>query len=157
MDKNTLCSMFPELAFAKEADAFLSACPDMAVPEQLRARKINRIELKSLLSSGGLRINPGKDSFSVQLNDLGKTNEWAETLGHEIGHTFHFDISVRPLLDLCAGCRKDKDKIGKFEMIENFCNEFSRRWSEINVKEKVAERIKNTLSLVFQTWSATTS
>lgn len=152
MNQDTLCFLFPTLLFARDADLFLASCRNLAISQQLATRNIRRVELASLFSSGGIGVDR-EGNFFVQFNDLGTADEWAETLGHEIGHTFHFDISRKPLVDMCEICRNDKNQMVRFESIEDFCNEFLRRWLEINSKEKVAERIKNTLGLSFQTWS----
>ncbi len=140
---DTLAKLFPTLPFAADADTFLrNFCK--SVPEQLRERRILHFDTKPLISAGGISI--GTDgNFIVTFCDMNTADENAETLGHEIGHTFHFDISQRPPQD-----RFDPATISEklFDRVEEFCTELSKRWLALNGKESITRRIQNSMSLV---------
>ena len=96
MDIN-MANEFPCFSFASEADKFLSMFKNNKdVVFQLRNRHIYKVKFMELISSGGLGIEED-GNFFVFLNDLLTEEEMANSLGHELGHTFHFDLSGNSL------------------------------------------------------------
>lgn len=125
---DSLKQQFPQLVFAKDADKWLQSYKRKELLEQLESRRITEVKTESLLSSGGMKI--GEDgNFIVLLNDLETPEENAESLGHEMGHTFHQDITKNPPIDSLIP--------DLAELTEDFCRAFSKLWLNENDKRKI--------------------
>ena len=145
MDIN-MANEFPCFSFASEADKFLSMFKNNKdVVFQLRNRHIYKVKLMELISNGGLGIEED-GNFFVFLNDLLTEEEMANTLGHELGHTFHVDLSVIPPTVICELSEQNEKEI------EKFFDKFSKLWlkqlGQVN-KENIIYRIKNERQLLF--------
>ncbi len=137
---------FPNLSFSKDADVFLqSIMGGKNIVEQLLERRITNFEMKDLISSAGIFIaDDGNFGIAFQITDT--LLEKARSLGHEIGHTFHFDLTSnppRPMLN------RREISPEMFDIVEAFCDEFSLRWLEINDKIDILNQIEKTLKLTY--------
>lgn len=157
-DPISLSQRFPifandNIVFAKKADAWLERMKKTkaTIFQQLDNRKINRICIIPCLCTAGLGIKKGayEGAFCAYFNTYCKL-EWAfEALGHEIAHTFHFDLTKNPPLktvdDQSNEFMYDFDGEGDPQgfLIEDFCDNFAKRWLTINTKEKVEADYKN--------------
>src|SRR3989344_4853318 len=91
-----LSQKFPTLEFAKSADRWLKQAEKATIFQQLDNRKITNICILPLLCTAGLGIKENTGKFCIYFNKYCKT-EWAMgCIGHEIGHTFHFDLTKNP-------------------------------------------------------------
>ena len=145
-DNVSLESLFPEFFFAAEADRFLQDLPMGSIVNQLRARRISKVKIVPMLTAGGIGI--GEDnSFYVLLLDVSTLLEKAESLSHEIGHTFHFELAGKVPVDRINQA-EISDEV--FDRIESFCTEFSRRWLIANDRGSVVHRVKNMLHILDQ-------
>src|SRR3989344_2943671 len=99
MHTPTLAELFPTLPFATAADQFLDQLPQMTLLQQLQIRRVDAVEIIPKFFSAGLSLlEDGR--FLVSFNDVNTPEEDARGLGHELGHTFHYDVSLTPPL-LC--------------------------------------------------------
>ncbi len=156
--KLLLAQQFPTLPFAPSADKWLAQATELTIFEQLNGRKITSICVLPLLCTSGLGIDAGE--FCIYFNDFCKT-EWAfGCIGHEIAHTFHFDLAKNPpeaiIDDQSPEFMYDFDGDGPSGfLIEDFCDEFAKRWLRINTKKKVRlackekEGVLKTIILMF--------
>ena len=137
----TLASQFPDLSFAKLADAWLLKNKDTTILEQVESRRIVAIEFAKLDFGGDmgsdLRYGGG---ISIRLRDSNTMEENIRDLGHEIGHTFHFNLESKfPLPNMLVFFAAQFEWLVLQEMVERFCDEFSRKWLAINGEEKVIQ------------------
>ena len=139
----SLVKEFTHFLFAPDADRFLQNFKNSKdIVSQLNNRRIYTVKFEKLLiSSAGLYIESG--SFVVVLNDLNTEEDMAISLGHEIGHTFHFDLSVTPPVVICGLSEQNEEEV------EKFCDRFSELWLEQADKENVIRRIKNEREMLF--------
>lgn len=138
----TLMQMFPNLTFAHQADEFLTKWKDNPdVVSQLRERRIHKVKFQPLFSSGGLGLQ-SDGSFFVALNNIFYSEELALSLGHEIGHTFHHDLSTTPPTHNISEI--------PHEQLEDFCDAFAELWLAQQSVQEVARRIKNSRRLLWQ-------
>lgn len=146
MPSDNLASSFPRLPFAKDADLFLehTKMSRVDVCTQLREREIGHVEIKPLISAGGIRLD-GEGRFIISLNTECPLLEKAETLGHEIAHTFKYDLNVSPPKS-CYDPAHITDEM--YCLIEDFCDEFSKRWLQVNDRGDILLRIENTMKLI---------
>jgi hypothetical protein len=130
--------LFPEFDWAGTADAFLAELQraNLSITEQMRRRKIVRLEIKPLLCNGGIKIEKGY--FVVVFNYETTLEEKMETLGHEIGHTFHYDLVPSEPCLLCSKARESEDV---FNRLEEFCRIFAKRWLKLNSVEEIRKVI----------------
>lgn len=143
----TLAVLFPALPFAPEADRFLSRVPRMKLLEQLQARRVGAVEFVEQLSAAGLSImDDGR--FLLSFNDLSTPEEDAESLGHELGHTFHYDLSSRP--PRLRIPPPEAMSAVSFDLIERFCDAFSERWLLLVGRELVMKAAQNQRQLIGQ-------
>lgn len=128
--KMNLVEKFPYFSFAFDADKFLENFKNnQDIVFQLRSQRIYKVEFVPLISNGGLGIRENGDFF-IFFNDLLSDDELAHTLGHELGHTFHFyTVATLP---------EEKE-----EQIEKFCDMFSELWLKQVGKENIVYRIEN--------------
>lgn len=137
-----LAEKFPTLSFARDADEFLCKWKKSAdIVAQLRDRRIFKVEIVSLLVSGAGILFGDDGNFLVWLNDFYHPEEQTYSLGHEIGHTFHFDLSKNP--PQSSYPREAQDPV-----VESFCKEFSLLWIAQNSEEETARRISNSAKLL---------
>ncbi len=139
---------FPKFDFAKKADRWLECAKKATIFQQLGNRKISTICIIPILSTAALAFDK-TGGFQVWFNTECKM-EWAfGSLGHEIAHTFHFDLTKNPptqtIDDQSDEVFYDFDSEGNPSgfIIEDFCDEFSKKWVTINTKEKIASDCKN--------------
>lgn len=132
---------FPQLPFSKTADDWLSSVKGKRLLEQLRDRRVTSTRIIPLLGNGGLDFDEN-GNFRIELCDMNTPQENASSLGHELGHTFHFDLTQTPPLDTLAG--------NHTEDIEYFCDAFADAWLAQNGREKVELCCKNQAGLIFQ-------
>ncbi|MBX4210831.1 hypothetical protein KW783_02545 [Candidatus Parcubacteria bacterium] len=86
-----LHKMFPRRMWVRNANKYLNRISGMTLQEQLRDRKITKIQIRKLLCPAGLATN--ENGFVIFISDLISESEYALSIGHELGHTFHFDLS----------------------------------------------------------------
>jgi len=139
----SLEQQFSQLPFALAADNWLKSIPGKSVAKQLRERKISTIRFVPLISSGGLGIQKGGANFFVLLNDINSPQENAQTLGHEIGHTFLYNLNGAPSQPFSLRYKKDAE-----ELIEEFCYQFSSAWLAKNDAGNVILRCRNQAQLI---------
>ena len=151
-DSRPLCEQFPMLAFSKAADDWLQSIQDKSILEQLQERRITQMGLLRMLSTAGIGYTDD-GNFIVHFNDYSNHINDAFSIGHEIGHTFHFDLTKTPppkiinenspefLYDF------DEDGANGF-LIEDFCDAFAQKWLSINGKEDVEEMCKRERSFL---------
>lgn len=137
-----LSEQFPMFHFAKEADEWLKSIHDKSIFWQLGSRRIGYLEILPILSTAGLGINSRTGKFMVVFNDYCELKHSFESLGHEIGHTFHFDLTKNPPVEIIDQNSHEfmydfVDGHPKGFLIEDFCDAFSLRWMAINDREKV--------------------
>ena len=94
-----LADQFPTLPFAAAADRFIPRQHE-TLHEQCVERRIRAFEFVPLLvSRGGLRLLEDGGGFLVVFNTDTLAADLPAVLGHEVAHTFHFDLSCcSPLL-----------------------------------------------------------
>ena len=139
--------------FLKESEAWLTWAKTKSIFQQLKSRKIDRICILPILSTAGLRLDDvtGK-YFCVYFNEYCKTEHTMGSLGHEIGHTFHYDLeSMKETFnhnsrDFYYNFDSDGDPHGFF--IEDLCNSFARKFVAVNTKEKIERDCKNNATLL---------
>lgn len=146
MHTPTLTELFPTLPFTVEADQFLSQIRQMSLLEQLKARRIGAVEIIPKLFSASLRLlEDGR--FLIALNDVNTLEEYAEGIGHELGHTFHYDLSKTPPALRVPSSDEISDEL--FWLIEKFCDVFSERWLACADREKVERAAANQRKGIF--------
>ena len=136
----TLKQLFPEFSWAAEADTFLTELEQKLpkIIEQMRQRRIAKIETQPLLFPGGCKIENGR--FVIVFNDQSTFEEKVETFGHEIGHTFHYDLTSDDLRLLCPEALESEVI---FYRVEEFCRLFSQRWLRFNSIKEIGDVIGN--------------
>lgn len=131
-----LSELFPKIPFAGVADDWLAEQANVSVSEQIRGRGVRGVKIEELLSGGG--VERGEDGYLiVGLNDWNNLEENIQTLGHELAHTFGFDLSATPPRETFPGGSLTDEL---FDQLELFCDEFSRRWLAMNFSRQ--EEIK---------------
>lgn len=127
---DSLQRQFPQFPFSIIADEWIRFFKGKSLPEQLRDRRIARVLIAPLLfSSGGIGIAED-GNFFILLNDMNLPGENAESLGHEIAHTFHHDLTQNPPKNFLPS--------DAAELIEDFCRVFSEIWLRENEGGKIA-------------------
>jgi hypothetical protein len=140
----SLAELFPALPFAAEADRFLASCSEKSLAEQLHERRITKIEKKPMLSTAGLTYGPDQN-LTVWINEYARQEWYSESLGHELGHTFHFDLSTTPPTPFFTwrDCSEEM-----YETVEHFCDYFAEYWRFVNDGQYIRQRIINSLGLI---------
>ena len=139
-----LTEKFPTLSFARDADEFIRKWSGNAdIVAQLRERRIYRVEIVPLFVSGAGILFGDDGNFLVWLNDFYPPEEQAYSLGHEIGHTFHFDLSKTPP-------RSSYPRQAQDPVVESFCKEFSLLWVAQIYENKITRRITTQAKLLVQ-------
>lgn len=129
----SLAELFPALPFAASADKWLDDhVSGITIREQLLSRSVRAIEFIPIISTAGVGFLEGNKEFIFYFNDYASPEWLPHALGHEIGHTFHYDLTKHPL-------HRTIPEMGKmdswlYDEVEQFCDEFSNRWlSRVNV------------------------
>lgn len=134
----SLGTTYPQFRFAYPADAFIEKSRGTSILSQLQERRITLVKIEPLFSSGGLGI--GSDgNFSVSLNEDSTIPEQAYSLGHEIGHTFHHNLTKIPPENILPGEYRVH--------VEDFCDDFALAWLVDKDPEKVMYAIKHPIGL----------
>jgi len=132
-----LFTCFPEFEFAHDADLFLATIPGISTVEQLLWRRIQVVEIMPLIvSSGGIGYT-GDGNFFIALNDTNTEAESIRSLGHEVAHTFHFDLKKTPPEQY-----PDLDR--QNPRVESFCHRFSKRWIRLNKHSELSALVHET-------------
>jgi len=130
---------FPQFQFAAYADEFLMNCHSNNLARQIKLRQIASVAPGALLSQAGIGIDEyGK--FFITINDTLTCDEMAFALGHEIGHTFHYDLHSIPPKNILPENLRDE--------VEAFCNDFSICWVKRVGLFQLVNRFKNELKLI---------
>ena len=139
-DERTFAQIFPRLIFAGAAGAFLRKCSGNNISWQLRERRISRVQIVPLLmSNGGLAIGDDGE-FLISLDDTDCPRDHAKSLGHEIAHTFHHNLTQHPPRNFLPDNLRDE--------VENFCTAFAVLWLQRNSIDEVVRRIQNESTLI---------
>lgn len=134
---------FPSLPFVIFAVEWLKSARGKGVVEQLRQRRIFSVRFRPQISSGGIGIDED-DNLFIQLEKYNAPEDNAQSLGHEIAHTFHLDLTRETIVNtLPPDMTEEQEKT-----IENFCDAFSCAWLAINGKKNVIERCYNQAQLI---------
>ncbi len=127
----SLDSGFPTLSFAKEADIWLNGIKGKSITAQLRERKIYKVKVGVPIPADGFLVPEG-GRFIVEIFYFDSKTSCL-TLGHEIAHTFHFDLQSDPLKSKIPIPRMfEQGKLASWRIIEKFCDDFSRIWVDLN-------------------------
>ncbi len=136
-----LAQQFSDLQFAKDADGWLESIGDKSISEQLAEGKITEIIICTVAVKGLLlpiELTTGQVFFRVLISNLNSFDESYFVLGHEISHTFEVYKEEH------RKYRASKSwPVGLFELVEKFCDEFSKIWLAINGKEKIVMFFEN--------------
>lgn len=159
MTVEELTSKFSMFTFAKDADCWLESInpsnqKSKNLTIQFKERRIVQIKTLKILCAGGISFTEDGD-FVVVFNDF-KNRDFkddAMTLGHEIGHTFGFDLSRTPPKELVDHKSMDfsyYDKNGCWDgcFLEDFCDAFAEQWVIRNGCDFVATALKNQYSTI---------
>ena len=125
--------ILPWLAFSKPADQWLESMRGQTIEAKLESRRITKVCVEEMISTAAIGI--GKDNnLTVYFNYYGTSlQDCIESLGHEIGHTFHYDLSKTPPIKITDDDRDEK----LLYIIEDFCNLFSLKWIMVNDKKEI--------------------
>ncbi len=143
MKNLSLVDQFPNLDFARKAQGWLDSIEKrgLEIPKQLRERKILGVRFRTLFILGC--IGETRGGFLISLSNACNEQEAIETLGHEIGHTFHCRVRHLSVVNLLP----DREMMD-FDIVEEFCNAFSEKWLHINGSKAVIEFLtKNGLNV----------
>ncbi|OGZ69684.1 MAG: hypothetical protein A3F47_00370 [Candidatus Staskawiczbacteria bacterium RIFCSPHIGHO2_12_FULL_38_11] len=152
--KISLAQKFPQLDFAKNADEWLGSLKEKTILEQLHERKVARVVISNRVCHFNIhalgsfaRIG---ENFYIKIKDGQSTKEKIFTLGHEIAHTFEIEDNLYyEILEFPHFAPNDfpkflKDMIEEiYKLIESFCDQFAKKWMEINGQEKVCLFFRN--------------
>lgn len=140
----TLEALFPRLPFAREADRFLATTArSEPLYVQITGRRIYELRECALLISvaGVCRMVGG--GFFLQFSDLVDIEQKTRSFGHELAHTFGFDIRPRHPRRLLP--RRIDDATA--DQVEDFCDAFSERWLALQNPQKVRELLASELRM----------
>lgn len=144
-----LRQFFPTLSFASSADDWLNSIngPNgrKKVSQQFAERRITEIRVERILSTAGLGIG-GDGNFFIMLNSFNRDrSEWdPHCIGHEIAHTFHFDLSETPPRQTIDSCDRrfrysNGGRKSRGWLVEDFCDVFSLQWLYRNNQKALLE------------------
>ncbi len=151
-----LSDTFPNLdtrmgfPMTEDADAWLQTLNGKTVRTQLIERQIRRVRATITDVRGHLEVvQRGLCIFlavAVTQDEEGElavdqtVDEMASTLGHELGHTFHFDLAPRKLVDRAPAMKKG-DRLQR--SLESFCEAFSEKWLAIGKnRQQVVDKLE---------------
>ncbi len=132
----SLSDLFPHFYFAGAAESYLGKVAMREIDQQLLERRIADVSVNFIPTQGGLGID--EKHFFVVLNKNLSLHEQAESLGHEIAHTFHYNLTYTPPKNIL--------KVEYEIEMELFCEEFSARWLELNTLQKVQDWLERKLT-----------
>ena len=145
-----LSDAFPAFKkFIKDSHDWLEWAKNQSIFEQLESRKINRFYIWPMLSTAGMGTEKDSSTFFACFNKISKLEYAFDCLGHEICHTFHFDLTKKPPQEIINQTSREFcynfDNEGNPEgfIIEDICNDFAKKWLDINTKEKIAKDCKD--------------
>lgn len=129
-----LCELYGVTTQEELLQTFLKGLRGKSVPQQLRARRITRFKtVERWIGKATLaKMNQKRYGFLITLIES-RAKWWALDIGHELGHTFFYDITKSPPDDRLHNIR---GKRGKRE--ERFCNHFAQIWARRYGKELTA-------------------
>lgn len=141
----SLAEKFPMIPFAQAADAWLESIKGKTIQQQLIERRITQFIILPVICTAGLGIAETDGTFHVIFNDCCQLKYGFQAIGHEIGHTFGFDITKTPPLaivdqnseEFMFDFNEEGEPNGFY--IEDFCDAFSLRWMAINTHTKVKQ------------------
>lgn len=141
----TLAELFPQLPFSLDADAWLASLSVKSLAWQLRERRIVAVKQKKLIFAGIARSKDG--NFEVWFPERSGIQYRVQSLGHEIGHTFQYDLSASSPTDCFAWIYRTETRAARklYRAIELFCDSFGKRWLKHNGRDRVTRAIENSL------------
>lgn len=108
-------------------DAMMRRLEGRSITRQLQYRKIVCFHVKDQRRNRRVAyLNPMKTGFHITLEKTQKEG-WCEDLGHEIAHTFFYNLDARPWPDELFST--PNSPYGK-NRLETFCDKFGKRWEE---------------------------
>ena len=136
----SLVRQFPTLPFARKADRWLSSIKSKSIETQLRERRIIEDHYFPLSSCKGFisLSNDGSGIIVYVDADQGRGEKFF-TLGHEIGHTFHFDLRTTPLKNTIPDMNDFEEGDPLYKLVEEFADAFAEKWLAGNGKGKMEE------------------
>lgn len=156
-----LAKEFPMFAFAQAADEWLASINPLAkrkksLQQQLKERRVSRFETLKMISTAGLGYTENGDFRIIFNQGHGRVRDFHEdafTIGHELGHTFHFDLTQTPPVKTINEQSPeffyayDEDGPNGF-LIEDFCDAFARQWLLRNGPQLIARACENQFSTI---------
>jgi len=102
-------------------DALLSSFSGAPLLSQFQERKI--VLFRRTRISHFALLDVYDDGFHILLNRERSVRQWLVDIGHELIHTFHYDLSTLPPVNLFRKMFGDPDPA-----LEYFCDSVARRW-----------------------------
>jgi len=153
-----LAEKFPMFSFAGEADLWLASInlpgkKKKLLLVQLRERRVTQFETRKIIGVGLDYTAEG--NFSIVFNDL-KLRSFASdafAIGHELGHTFGFDLTRTPPSPMINHTSLDYsyyDERGRWKgcHLEDFCNAFAGQWLLRNGRALIVRACRNQYSTI---------
>lgn len=113
---------------------FLASFENQTALNSLRNRRIALIKRANLTNNQALII-PREDGFAILLKNGGSLREWMISVGHELCHTFEYDLNI-PAPRLLDGRRKMFDNDA-----EDFCTRFADEWLKRESRESELKQL----------------
>ncbi|MBM3206259.1 MAG: hypothetical protein FJZ43_01390 [Candidatus Staskawiczbacteria bacterium] len=148
----SLESIFPEFPWVREADEWLASTFQKPIEQQLEEREIKKIRAWPnfniaagyiSLEKFGILLVIDRDLIDHFLMGYNKVEELIFTFGHEIGHTFHLDLTQTPPANIgpekifyTSFERLSSEEDMLCQSVERFCDEFAARWRQANSPSK---------------------
>lgn len=136
--KTPLAQQFPTLTFARKADKWLASIKNKSIEKQFAERRIVKIGF-DFLSDGEGFLSLAKDGDGIYIYINSESKERLQTLAHEIGHTFHLDLTKTPIENTIPDEWEYHEENLEYCLIEDFAETFGEKWLAINGKEKIEE------------------
>lgn len=133
------------LAKAKEeAKRFLADTVGWSVVDQLKSRGIRKIIRFPIKKSDGWLVPHGR-RFDIFVHDENCISEQAITVGHELGHTFHFLLQRGRQRDFLRHFRSSGPNAPfVYERVESFCRRFAEKWLAVgNNRAEIEDILAN--------------
>ncbi|OGZ63229.1 MAG: hypothetical protein A3C58_01595 [Candidatus Staskawiczbacteria bacterium RIFCSPHIGHO2_02_FULL_34_10] len=146
----SLKSIFPEFPWVQVADDWLALAHQKSIEQQLEERGIKKVRFWYNIAAGyitvkefGILLVVDRDLIDHFLMGYNKAEELLFTFGHEIGHTFHCDLTQAPPVNIgpekvfCSPFEElAKEGDALCQSVERFCDEFAARWTHMNSLSK---------------------
>lgn len=137
-----LAEQFPTLRFASKADEWLASLKDKSIEQQFAERRIVEVKITWLFAiQGDVCLTEFKDGVIVRIHS--ECREKFQTLGHEIGHTFHLDLENKVIKNILPNRWeydfKDPEQHKLYYLVENFADMFGEKWLALNGEDKMKE------------------